>query len=553
MCTFGTSYLLNFKLKTYPMRKLLTFIAAIFITGNMFAGGLVTNTNQSAAWVRLPARNASVGIDAVYFNPAGLMKLGNGFHVSLSNQSIFQKRRITNDYAGPSGAFGLNNHTYDGSVTAPAFPSIYAVYKMDKLAFSFGFNPIGGGGGAKYEKGLPSFEMSPSDLVPSLAASQGATAYRLDASFTGTSTFMGYQAGISYKINDWLSVAAGIRYVTAKNTYEGHLNDIEVNIASGWTRADLIMTGIAASASGAATSTTALVTGGAGGLTLASAQSAGIITALQRAQLEGGLTAFGSPTTITIAQADAVFKGAAAKYTATAALLGDQSADVAQTGSGTAPIISINLSPSENLNIGIRYEMATKLDLKNKTVKDFTVGYDALGTPVTMFPNGAMTRNDLPAMLAIGVDYKLSPTLKLSVGTDYFFDKTADYGHEIDGALVKNKDIIASNGMSLQLGLEYNVSDKFLISGGYVWANKGVNSKYQSDINYGLATNTFGAGGAYSFSDKFQLNIGASYTGYQKDSKVVDHTFSATGANIPSNESYEKSALVFGIGVDLKF
>ena len=129
------------------MRKLLTFFIAILITGSLLAGGLVTNTNQSAAWVRLPSRNASVGIDAAYYNPAGVMKLENGFHLSLSNQSIFQTREVENSYAGPNDAFGLNEHLYEGSVTALVFPSIYAVYKMDKLAFSLGFNPVGGGAG----------------------------------------------------------------------------------------------------------------------------------------------------------------------------------------------------------------------------------------------------------------------------------------------------------------------------------------------------------------------------------------------------------------------
>ena len=74
------------------MRKFLTFVSATFITGSMFAGGLVTNTNQSASWVRLPSRNASIEIDAVYYNPAGLMKLDNGFHFSLNNQTIFQNK-----------------------------------------------------------------------------------------------------------------------------------------------------------------------------------------------------------------------------------------------------------------------------------------------------------------------------------------------------------------------------------------------------------------------------------------------------------------------------
>ena len=141
------------------MRKILTFIAGTLVTGSFFAGGLVTNTNQSASWVRLPSRNASIESDAVYYNPAGVMKMDNGFHFGISNQTIFQTREITNDYSY------LHESLYKGSVKAPLFPSVAAAYKMDKLAISFGFNPVGGGGGATYEAGLPSFEMSIADLV----------------------------------------------------------------------------------------------------------------------------------------------------------------------------------------------------------------------------------------------------------------------------------------------------------------------------------------------------------------------------------------------------
>ncbi|MDX9855184.1 MAG: aromatic hydrocarbon degradation protein, partial [Tenuifilaceae bacterium] len=63
-----------------------------------FAGGIVTNANQSAAYIRMLARDASTSIDAVYFNPAGVTKLNNGFHISITNQSIFQKKTIENKY-----------------------------------------------------------------------------------------------------------------------------------------------------------------------------------------------------------------------------------------------------------------------------------------------------------------------------------------------------------------------------------------------------------------------------------------------------------------------
>jgi long-chain fatty acid transport protein len=542
------------------MRKLLTLIAAIFITGSLLAGGLVTNINQSAAWVRLPSRNASLGIDAVYYNPAGLMSLENGFHLNISNQSVRQNRTIKNYYSGPGGSYGLNQQTYKGTVNAPIFPAIYAVYKMDKFAFSFGFNPVGGGGGAEFKKGLPSFEMGPSDLVPSLQASQGADAYRVDAYFKGSSIFFGYQGNVSYKVNDWLSVAVGLRFVTAKNTYEGYLQNIEVELPSGWVRADAIMNGISASATTASQATSGLMSAGVPGtLTLAQVQGAGYISTLQRAQLEGALRSFGYPVATPVAQADAIFKGAAAKYSATATLLGDQTADVSQTGSGIAPIISLNFTPSENLNIAVKYEFATKLELTNKTKQDLLVAYDAAGAPITMFPNGEKVRNDMPAMLSVGLNYKLSPSLKVSFGTYYFFDKKANYGHKYDNDLISstptiaisNKDIISKNGMLVSGGLEYTVSQKLLLSCGYQYGNMGVNKLYQSDLTYGLATHTFGIGGAYSITDKIQVNLGLGYTRYLGNSKTISHVLNTSVYQ--AVESYGKSTKMIGLGVDFKF
>ena len=130
-----------------------------------FGGGIVTNTNQSAAWVRTMVRDASTDADAVYFNPAGLIKLQDGFHFSLNSQTIFQNKDVTSNYPFLNGT----PKKYQGEVKAPVFPGFYAAWKKNKLAVSFGFNPIGGGGGAEFKKGLPSFEQPLSDLVPALS------------------------------------------------------------------------------------------------------------------------------------------------------------------------------------------------------------------------------------------------------------------------------------------------------------------------------------------------------------------------------------------------
>jgi long-chain fatty acid transport protein len=57
------------------MKKSILFAAFLMLAPLVYAGGLLTNTNQSAQFIRMMSRNASLDIDAVYFNPAGLIKL----------------------------------------------------------------------------------------------------------------------------------------------------------------------------------------------------------------------------------------------------------------------------------------------------------------------------------------------------------------------------------------------------------------------------------------------------------------------------------------------
>jgi len=81
------------------MKKTYLVIAfSSLVTSAVFAGGLLTNTNQSVHFLRNPARDASTEMDAVYTNPAGLTFLTDGFHLSLTNQSAFQKRTITSTF-----------------------------------------------------------------------------------------------------------------------------------------------------------------------------------------------------------------------------------------------------------------------------------------------------------------------------------------------------------------------------------------------------------------------------------------------------------------------
>ena len=296
------------------MRRISLLFIAFLVTKIAMAGGIVTNTNQSVEYVRMQARDATLGIDATYFNPAGLTLLPNdGFYLSLNNQTLGQTRTITSDYEL------LNDGTYKGDISAPLFPSIYAAYKIGKIAISAGFNPIGGGGGGTFDKGLPSFEYQIADLVPAIRttlvpldqAIEGATGtdpgfsnisgYQADIQFEATSIIFGYQLNFSYKFSDMISAAIGGRYVMGKDTYKGTISGIQINAPAAY---------------------------------------GGWQTAGDYLRLISGTPGLDATTVATLQGTAAYMDNATA----------DLEVDVENTASGFTPIISLDIKPSEKFN-----------------------------------------------------------------------------------------------------------------------------------------------------------------------------------------------------------
>lgn len=540
------------------MKKLLTIFAAIVMTGTLMAGGLVTNTNQSALFTRFLSRNASTWIDAVYFNPAGLSALEDGFYLSLSNQTIGQSKSILNNYSYLTGT----PKEYIGDVSAPLFPSIYMAYNTGKWSFSAGFNPIGGGGGATYNDGLPSFEMGIADLVP-LLASQGiaTTQYSADIFFEGTSTYFGYQGNVGYEINDMFSVAVGVRLVSAANTYQGHLKNIMVNpnypafgasYTGGMVLASDFFTSGAATLNGLADGANLfiaglgqIIAGGGGALQLTDGALAGL-SVDQIHQIQGIIGAAGQNAAgLTIAQAQAVLGAAAPVFaenanamTANAAASQDILVDADETGMGYTPIVSVNFAPSDKLNIAVKYEFQTSLLLTTKV-------YDNKGGGI--FNDGNTTIADMPAMLAAGIQYRPLDKLLVSASMNLYFDKNVDY----DGSESLDINMIDKNFKEFAIGVEYGITESLRASAGWLGTFSGVNSLYQNDQRYSLNTNTVGGGFGFRINDMLDLNLGAQYTFYQEGSRTYDYMLGANA--IPVMETYNKSTWVMALGLDFTF
>lgn len=486
-------------------RKISAILLAICLPGALLAGGIVTNTNQSASFIRMPVMDATLSIDGAYYNPAGLVHLQNGFHLSLNNQYVSQTRTITSDYAL------LKNKEYKGDVLAPLFPTLYAVYKMDKLVFAFNVNPIGGGGSANFKSGLPSFEyplsgipnMLASQLTPLDQAIQGltgtdphfrdVTGYNVDVALDASSLNWGFQLGAAYAVNDMISLSLGARYIMSKNTYQGHLKGYSIDAPAAY---------------------------------------GGTQTPGNYLRTVAGAIASAAPTQAATLNAIA---------TGLDASTGDKEVDDVQKGSGIAPIVGLNFKISEQFNIGLKYEHKAAIKVKHE------VGKDEL-----LYPDGTEIGNDMPSLISVGASYKPMEKLNIALGCHYYLDKNADYGKRIDGNFVENKEVIDKNFLEFGLGLEYGITDNILVSLGYLRTQTGVNEKFQSDQAHSLNTNSIGVGGRYMVNEKIGINLGFMTTMYEAYDKEYP-------ANIPGlifqpyKETYERSSMVIALGLDFSF
>ncbi len=206
------------------MRKnLLIGTALLMVSIPTFAGGYLTNTNQHVSFLRMLARGASIDIDGVYSNPAGLSFLPeDGLYLSLNGQSAYQTRTI--DATFPLFPEEGHRRYYEGKASAPFIPSFQGAYKKGAWTVSGSFAVVGGGGKASFDNGLPMFDSMVMSTIST--ATNGVVTpdmYTINSAMDGSQFIYGVQLGVSYRVNKWLGLFAGGRMNYFTGGYEGFL------------------------------------------------------------------------------------------------------------------------------------------------------------------------------------------------------------------------------------------------------------------------------------------------------------------------------------------
>ena len=513
--------------------KMACLTAAIASSSVSFAGGLLTNTNQNVAFNRMMSREASIGIDGVYYNPAGVVFLGEGHHLSLNWQLAYQTRIIKNGYDLFKN--NVNNpitpREFKGEAFAPVIPSLQYAYNKGRWSFQANLALTGGGGKCTFDNGLGSFEKIvgetamgacglagavdgaakgalgaayPKNIFSEMFGSDGKYSY--DSYMHGRQYYYGISIGAAYKVSDNFSAFAGLRTVYASCNYYGYVRDIKVGNTPLYTVLDPSKT-----------------------------DAADILLSCD------------------------------------------------QTGLGFTPIIGIDYKTAR-WNFSAKYEFKTRMRLKNKSVNQApSIGnlagnlrtaliakgvpevvvdnkilgdpkvqavmlgikskFDtALGEAVGEYEDGKKIAGDIPAYLTLGAGYAPTDDLRINVGFHWFDDKNATSYNN------RNKKLDRGT-LEYNAGAEYDINKRLTVSAGWQCTSYGLSDEYMDDKSFVVSSNSVGVGGVIRLTSRMKLNVAYFHTFYEH--KKTSEKSTVIAGDYTSD--YTRNNNVFGVGLDVKF
>ena len=491
------------------MNVLLASLMLTAATTTATAGGILTNTNQSIDFLRNPARDAAIGLDGVYSNPAGVAFMPEGFYLGINWQYAHQTRTI--ECNNPLFALGKKNNgqstkTFEGIADAPFIPSIQAAYNKGNWSLQFNFSVPGGGGACEFQDGLGSFESVVGGIANQLKP-LGATGYDMDGYMQGRQYYFGFQLGAAYKVTKDLSVYGGLRVLYGTATYKAKISNIMVNTANGYLDFGSFL-------QGATTTVDAGISKVNAGI--AQYQAAGVDVpaelTTQLAQLEGTKQSLNSLQ----------------KYSQGVNLLCNQSSV------GVAPVIGIDWRVGK-FNFAAKYEAKTEIHMKNES----TVNEASEIPAVNKFRDGEKIDEDSPAQLAVGAMWNISDDFRLNVGYHHFFDKDVKWYNN-------TQDLLGGGTNEYLAGVEWDLTNKLTISGGGQITRYQLTDEYMNDMSFVVNSYSLGFGFNYKAADNITLKAAYFQTNYGHYDRV-------TSTEPLISDSFTRTNRVLGIGCELNF
>jgi long-chain fatty acid transport protein len=218
-----------------------------------------------------------------------------------------------------------------------------------------------------------------------------------------------------------------------------------------------------------------------------------------------------------------------------------------QDASGVGGVLGMNIRPNENVNIALRYETKVTLDWSTDidSASMGTIGQVILGANGKV--DGQDEARDLPAVLAIGLVWNITPELFISPSYTLYFESDADWG-----AVQNSK--TNSNSYDLAISAGYSFNDKLSATIGYMYTDIGLSPDDYSlteQMSPPLDCHTFALGAKYKLNEKITLTTGLMGNFYVSESAQA--TYAAPGVVLSPAVEYEKTNYVVAFGLEYKF
>lgn len=222
------------------------------------------------------------------------------------------------------------------------------------------------------------------------------------------------------------------------------------------------------------------------------------------------------------------------------AYFSDIDVNVSARGDSAGFIGSLDVKPSDDINIGFRYEYYTTMKVTN----DKPEKYEGPAAFLAQFPmsKGDYVKTTLPMNAAAGISYMIMPVLKAEAGFIYYFNRLADWGKDSSGKEIAEK---YDNGYDASLSLEYVFTRQFKGSIGYSHSVSGVTSEVRTSDQTGLDSNAFAIGGTWAFSSGIELSVAALAAFF--DDEVETNSAPDTGST-----KYEEMVYNFAVGISCR-
>ena len=210
-----------------------------------------------------------------------------------------------------------------------------------------------------------------------------------------------------------------------------------------------------------------------------------------------------------------------------------------QEGFGVSPILGVDWEINKHWNVSVKYEFPTVINLKNKSEINIAEEVMTQAEPIIgQFADGEKVREDIPALLACGVQYSPIETVRFSAGYHQFFDTSSKKYND------KQK-LIDHNTHEILVGAEYDITKLVTISGSWQTSLYGQSDAFMNDLSYNLTNNMIGFGVRLHPSKYFNVDLGYMCTFY-KDREVITQT--AAG---PKTDLYKRKNHTIGVGFNL--